>query len=91
MNINEILKCLNCGSCVKGCPQYLKYQKETKSPRGKIRNIKYCFEHGKKIDLKEFDDCINCDKCQNVCPAGIEFKKYFNKEALTEIFKSERK
>ena len=90
MNINEILKCLNCGSCVKGCPQYQKYQKETKSPRGKIRKIQYCYEHGKMIDLKEFDDCIGCDKCQNVCPAGIEFKKYFDKKNLTEIFKNGR-
>ena len=38
MNINELLKCLNCGSCVKGCPQYQEAQKVTKSPRGKIRN-----------------------------------------------------
>lgn len=86
MNVNEVLKCLNCGSCVSGCPHYQEFRKETKSPRGKIRNIKYFYEHHQTIDFDEFDICIDCDKCQNVCPAGIDFKKYFDKENLKEIF-----
>jgi len=87
MNINKLLKCLNCGSCVKECPQYQKFKKETKSPRGKIRNIKYCYENGKMINLEEFDDCNDCDKCQKVCPANIDFKTYFNKDNLKGILK----
>lgn len=90
MNINELLKCLNCGSCVKGCPQYQKYQKETKSPRGKIRNIKYCYENKKKIDFEEYEECQNCDKCKNICPANIDFIEYFKRENLEEMFKNVR-
>ena len=86
MNIDELLKCLNCGFCVKGCPQYQKYKIETKSPRGKIRTIEYCYENNKDIDYNEFNACEGCDKCQSVCPANINFKTYFNKTNLKEIF-----
>lgn len=87
MKINELLKCLNCGSCVKGCPQYQEAQKETKSPRGKIRNIKYAYENKQKIDLSDFEKCKNCDfSCEDVCPAKINFREGFEKENLEEIF-----
>ncbi len=86
-NINELLKCLNCGSCVKDCPQYKEAHKETKSPRGKIRNIKYAYENKKKIDLSDFDKCKDCDfPCEDVCPAKINFREGFKKENLEEIF-----
>lgn len=87
MNINELLKCLNCGSCVKDCPQYIESKKETKSPRGKIRNIKYAYEHGEAIDFSDFEKCKGCDfPCENVCPAKINFREGFKVETLKEMF-----
>ncbi len=87
MKINELLKCLNCGSCVKNCPQYQESKKETKSPRGKIRNIKYAYEHNQPMDFSEFDKCKNCKfPCEDICPAKINFREGFKRETLEEIF-----
>lgn len=91
MRINDLLKCLNCGSCVKGCPQYKEVKKETVSPRGKIRNIKYAYEHNQEVDFSDFKKCQDCDfQCQDICPAKIDFKEGFKLENLKQIFKKNK-
>lgn len=85
MRINEILECLNCGFCLKVCPQYAESKKETVSPRGKILNLKYCFENHKNVDfIDDFESCGSCLKCQQICPANIDFEKCFNKNNIME-------
>ena len=78
-NINELLKCLNCGSCVKDCPQYKEAHKETKSPRGKIRNIKYAYEKAQMI-LR-----AHRDKLDMVAEKLLE-KEVINEEEFEQIF-----
>lgn len=90
LEFDDLLKCLNCGSCVIECPQYQKYRIETKSPRGKIRVLKYYYDNNINIDLDEFLDCKGCDKCKDVCPAGIDFNLYFDLDVLKELFNDRR-
>lgn len=70
-------RCVQCGLCLPHCPTYRLDQKETESPRGRIRLIR-------AIDLgslaahdtsarASLDHCLACQACETVCPAHVPY------------------
>ncbi len=69
--LQKLSLCTRCGKCLKVCPSYQVFLKESFSPRGRNFYLKNF------IFSTSFDFCLFCEKCSEVCPHGISFPELY--------------
>lgn len=93
--INELIKCVRCGSCKAFCPTYSNDTTEAMSARGRLALL-CALNAGQLIPTPELNDrifsCTLCGMCKNQCPLGVEIKDliYYGRNILKKTDKSRK-
>jgi glycolate oxidase iron-sulfur subunit len=73
--LDDLLKCVRCGSCKAVCPTYEYDTLEPMSPRGRLVLLAGLYQgHLKPTPLliERVMSCSLCGVCETLCPAGVE-------------------
>ncbi len=73
--VEEVIRCMKCGSCRETCPVFLITQDESQVARGKIRLIKAVIDGQLELTdrfQEKIYNCLNCNACVITCPSGVE-------------------
>lgn len=93
--LNELSKCVRCGTCKTLCPTYLTTLNETMGARGRVAMLG-------ELGLKHLDptqsladkiySCMLCGACKNLCPTGINIPEiiYQGRSVLKNSYKKGR-
>jgi glycolate oxidase subunit GlcD len=100
---NELLSCIQCGYCRRGCPTFEVTHRESRNARGR-NTLAYYLMTGEEKPSKEmaeaFYTCATCQTCTYYCPALIKvddivqgaraklFKEGFGSEAVIALRKN---
>lgn len=72
---NEVLACIQCGYCRRGCPTFSVTHRESRNARGR-NTLAYYLMTGEEKSSKEmaeaFYSCTTCQTCTYYCPAMIK-------------------
>jgi len=92
---NEVIACIQCGYCRRGCPTFSVTHRESRNARGR-NTLAYYLMTGEEKPSKEmaeaFYSCTTCQSCTYYCPAMIKVddivegarKKLFKEGFATE-------
>lgn len=76
--LNDLLKCVRCGSCKALCPTYDEDSTEAMGARGRLRLL-YGLSTGElkptPILIDRIFSCILCGACSGLCPLGVDIKE----------------
>lgn len=99
---NEVISCIQCGYCRRGCPTFSVTHRESRNARGR-NTLAYYLMTGEEKPSKEmaeaFYSCTTCQTCTYYCPAMIRVddivegarKKLFKEGFATEAVIALRK
>src|SRR5205823_14986493 len=82
-DVEEIRKCVHCGSCLPTCPTYRVLGEEMDSPRGRIYLMRAAAEGRVKLSesfRRHLDLCLGCRACETACPSGVRFGSLLRSE-----------
>lgn len=93
--LNELSKCVRCGTCKTFCPTYLTTLNETMGARGRVALLG---ELGSGhlgptgILADKIFSCMLCGACKNLCPTGINIPEviYQGRSVLKDSYKKGR-
>jgi glycolate oxidase iron-sulfur subunit len=76
--INDLSKCVRCGSCKALCPTFDEGASETMGARGRLR-VLYALSTGQLGPSSRLNDhifsCMLCGVCSRTCPLGIDISE----------------
>jgi glycolate oxidase iron-sulfur subunit len=88
--IDDIDKCVRCGTCRSICPTTRVSGRETGSARGKLTLID-AYLKGEigmtEAYLKHLKECTLCGGCRDVCPAGVRTTDIFTAARADNVMK----
>ncbi len=71
-DLEEILKCINCGACLSMCPAY--HISDRKDQYIGIKSMAMRYLDG-ELDQKVPYLCTTCGMCSRICPVGIDLRE----------------
>jgi glycolate oxidase iron-sulfur subunit len=73
--LDDLLKCVRCGSCKALCPTYGYDASEPMSPRGRLVLLAGLYQGHLKpspLLIERIASCSLCGICESLCPAGVD-------------------
>jgi glycolate dehydrogenase iron-sulfur subunit len=93
--LNELSKCVRCGSCKAFCPTYDEISTETMGARGRLALL-WGLASGTITPSPDLNDrifsCTLCGACSGLCPLGVDIKEviYHGRTILKNVDKKRR-